>query len=538
MKRTLIGLFLTFLAGLLFACDLTSTTSTTSTTSGTTGGSFSTNGTVSSFDPSTTTTSTSNPVSSVTTSATSSASTGTSTLTTLTTPTETTTTVTTTTTFLAQPVFRNSPEGFAALSIRSRTDRESGFYSVDDEVAFLDALNSSDVRIIEITADLDLGFNEVSSRFSALGRSVSEVSSVYRCHSHLPTLHPVLIGTGVGRLLIKGFDGLLIYSPNGSEIRHCGISIDESTDIVFRNLSLNELWEWDEATQGAYDVNDWDYFTVEESSGIWLDHLDFHRSYDGLMDVKSGVSDITISWSRLVFEPDAFIETQMAWLEEHLDNYSYYRTFRTTYGVSAEAMVEYASLQKKGFNLGNPTDGNGFEGITVTLHLLDVKKLCDRFPRIRKGDVHLYQCELDNTDIYQYNITHGGPDLTNQGIVTTEGGAVLMENCIFRYVASPIKNNQKDNLPQYSGEYRVIDSQLVTPTRDFFGSSGETGTLWTHSNAAAATIEFGFRNYAELPYAYELADVYYLAEIFSLTPPGTIRDSGWDWSEIRPYPLD
>lgn len=533
----------------MFACDLTTTLSTTS---GTTGGtSSSSTGTVSTSGTTTTTGTVSTTISSTSTtfsSLTQSTSTTTPSSTTLTTTsdtgsttstTSTATTTTLTTTITDSPDFLTSPYGFAALSITARTGLESGFYSVDDEVAFLDALASSDVQIIEITADLDLGFNEVSERFALLGRQVSEVSSVYRRHSHLPALHPVLISTGVGRLLITDFDGLLIYSPNGSEIRHCGISIDRSSDIVFRNLSLNELWEWDEASQGAYDVNDWDYFTIEDSSGIWLDHMDFHRSYDGLMDVKSGVRDITISWSRLVFEPDSFIETQMNWLEEHIADHSYYRSFRTTYGVSAEAMVEYASYQKKGFNLGNTTDGTGFESITVTFHHLYVKNLCDRLPRLRKGDVHLYHCELDNTGIFQYNISHGGPDLTNQGIVTTEGGAVLMENCIFRYVASPIKNNQKDNtLPQYSGEYRVVNSQLVTPTRDFFGSSGETGTLWTHSNASAATLEFGFRNYAELPYSYELADVYYLAETFALTPPGTIQDSGWDWTVIRPYPME
>lgn len=514
MKRLLIG-FVTLLCLMgALACDLT-----TATTAGTTG-SLSSSTTTSSvtFTDSFTSSQTGTTVSS-----------GTTTLppTTTTTATPTTTTTTAATAPLSDPEFAR-PNGFAELTITDRGDQATEIVSVADEVAFLDAL-AAGAEIIEITGDLDLGFLEVSAAFSALGRNVTEVSSVYRRHSHLPLLHPTLLTTGVGRILISGFHGLMIYSPNGSTIRHCSFQISGSSDIVIRNLSLDELWEWDELTEGDYDENDWDWFTLENSSGIWLDHLTLHRSYDGLMDVKAGVSNVTLSWSRLVFEPTAFVRTQMDWLEANRTSNPYYKSFRDK-GVTAEAMVTYAACQKKGFNLGNTEDGSGFEGITVTFHHLFVQNLCDRFPRLRKGDVHIYECILDNEGIYRYNIDNPGPDLVNQGIVTTEQGAVLMENSLFRYVANPIKNNQKDSTDSHwSGEYRVLDSELVNATRDYFGSDDDMGTLWTHSNASALKLTFGFRNYAELPYDYDLEDVYFLPETFVYLPPGTLSGGNVDW---------
>jgi len=536
MKRLLIGVFLLLMVGMSLACDVstsstltTPTTSSVSTTTGTSGGSLTssvtTTWTPTFSDPTTSVTSTTE-----TEPTTSWITTTTGTLTTTTTtPFVTTTTTSATTTISEDLTDFQSVHGFAQLGITDRTGITAGTYVVEDEIAFLDALSAPDVQIIEIAADLDLGYLEVSAQFLAAGRNVSEVADVYRKHSHEPMLHPTLLASGVGRILLVGFDGLMIYSKNGSTLKHVAFSIDTSTDIVVRNLVLDELWEWDESTEGDYDVNDWDYFTIEDASGIWFDHLEFHRSYDGLIDIKSGVSLVTLSWSRLVFEPDAFIETQMEWLETHIAANPYYETFRTDYGVSAADMVEYASCQKKGFNFGNTTDGSGFESISVTFHHLYVKNLCDRFPRLRKGDVHLYHCILDNTDITAYNTTHGGKDLTNQGIVTTEGGAVLMENCIFIHVAIPIKNHQdSDPSEAYSGEYLVLASEMRKPSVTWVGSSEEAGTLWIHAGSYAK-LPFGFRNYAEIPYDYSVNDVYYLNETLAAFPPGTAAWENFDW---------
>lgn len=63
--------------------------------------------------------------------------------------------------------------------------------------------------------------------------------------------------------------------------------------MIFRNLEFDELWEWDEATKGNYDKNDWDYVTIEgTSSKVWIDHCTFNKAYDGLVDVKKVVTEL------------------------------------------------------------------------------------------------------------------------------------------------------------------------------------------------------------------------------------------------------
>ncbi|MFH0993169.1 MAG: hypothetical protein V1761_02345 [bacterium] len=440
-----------------------------------------------------------------------------------------TTTIVTATMPLDVSRFEN-PFGFATLAITDRSDVTSGYYVVDSEIAFLDALMAEDVAIIEITVDLDLGYLEVTAATTAAGRSVSEFSDVYRKHSHDPLLHPILKQTGVGQVRLIGYQGLMIFSENGASIRHAGFLIDGSSDIVIRNLAFSELWEWDEIDAGGYKTNDWDYFTIEDSRGIWLDHLEFSQAYDGICDVKANSGEITLSWSKLDFRPNDFVAAQIAYLEETRGEHPYYDSIRDA-GVSQADVAWYASCQKKGFNFGNTTDGTGFETITATFHHLQVYNLQDRFPRLRKGDIHLYQVVLDNTELYQLSFRLSGSpaSLVNQGIVTTEQGAVLMENSMFLYVSTPIKNHQETSLDiKYSGEYKVLNSSLLTATRDYFGSSEDANTLWVHAGTYAK-LEFGFRNYSVIPYEYELEDVVFLAETFAAYPTGTVSNLGIDW---------
>jgi pectate lyase len=430
------------------------------------------------------------------------------------------------------PWYQN-PFGFASLTVTDRKDEV--VREVGDEVAFLDALLSAEVKVIKITADLDMGDLYVSGLLSLQGRSLTDYRQVYRSHHHRPKLHPLLQESGIGMLRIVQRDGLLIYSESGHTLKHLCIIIDASRNIVFRNLRLSELWEWDEIDAGAYKTNDWDYFTIEKSEGIWFDHLSFDQAYDGIIDVKEGCSNLTLSFSRLEFVPNAFIQAQINYLEAHREDNHYYRSLREK-GLSEEDLLKWASYQKKGFNLGNTTDGEGYEEITFTFHHLEISNLQDRLPRIRKGDAHLYQIILDNTGIDELSAVLNAHQLSivNQGIVTTEGGAVLMENSIFRNVAVPLKSHQDSNSDsRYTGKYQILNSELIRNNQSHFGSSGDGRSLWYPSNPHPA-LPFAFRNYETLPYAYELLDVYYLPAFFEENPTGAGTLSGINWLEIKP----
>ena len=197
--------------------------------------------------------------------------------------------------------------------------------------------------------------------------------------------------SGIGLVRIVQKNNLMIFSKNAAEIKHANFSIDDSENIIIRNLVFTELWEWDEKDNGQYKHHDWDYFTIEKSNGIWFDHLSFDQAYDGIIDVKEESSNLTISFSKFNFVPSDFITEQVNYLENNREENPYYNSLRNN--LSKEEIEKWASYQKKGFNLGNTTDGEGYESISFTFQHLEVFNLQDVCQDL-KGDAHLYHIIL------------------------------------------------------------------------------------------------------------------------------------------------
>jgi len=426
----------------------------------------------------------------------------------------------------------HNPFGFSSLIITDRKIYKDHVTVVQNEIEFLDALMDTSVKVIQIESDLSLGSKEITNQLSEAGKSLSSYSNVYRAHSRQPLTHPTLLETGVGQVRLNDRSDLMIYSKTGVKIKHAAFQIERSTNVVIRNLHLSELWEWDEYSEGQYKRNDWDYFSLKDVNGIWFDHLTFDQVYDGIIDLREHSQNVTLSWSKLNFNPNAFIDTQINHLEGNRSSHPYYDSLRTE-GISVEDLKLFSSFQKKGFNLGNTTDGDGFEDITMTFHHLEVFNLMDRMPRLRKGDVHLYHMILDNTLLYQTRLVLNSPNLSfvNQGLVSTEGGSILLEHSIYKYVTTPIKNHQdSDPDVKYTGSYEVKNSELITGNRTYFGSSTDRNSLWLHTGANIA-LPYQMRNHEVIPYAYALEDVYYLTETFTNFKTGatTIEDFDWLW---------
>lgn len=426
-----------------------------------------------------------------------------------------------------------NPFGFSSLVITNRIDEE--VVEVNDVVEFLDALLDSNTKVIQINTDLALGSKEVTQALTDAGKTLSSYSTVYRAHSRQPLTHPTLIESGIGQVRIMNRTDLMIYSKTGVQIKHAGFQIEDSSNIVIRNLHVSELWEWDEYSLGQYKRNDWDYFNLKEVNGVWFDHITFDQVYDGIIDLKEFSQNVTLSWSKLNFKPNAFVDTQIDYLENNRSTHPYYDALRTE-GISSEDLKVFASFQKKGFNLGNTTDGSGFESITMTFHHLEVFNLMDRMPRLRKGDVHLYHMILDNSLLYNTRLELNSPNLSfvNQGLVSTEGGSILLEHSIYKFVTTPIKNHQdEDTDTKYTGSYQVINSELYLPNRTYFGSSTDRNSLWIHTGAISA-IPYHMRNYEEIPYKYTLEDVFYLAETFDIYKTGSTEIEAFNWLDIDP----
>ena len=391
---------------------------------------------------------------------------------------------------LVGDVFRYDLEGYAAGTVTGGgniSESDARYRKVTTATELVAALKdakasgANPVRVIEILNDLNMGYNEVGTLLT------SQASNPLR--ANLPAIkHPALIASGVTLLDIQDFNGLTIYSKNGATIRHAEFNIKNGTNLILRNLKFDELWEWDEGTRGAYDTNDWDFVTIGDgggvTSGIWVDHCTFTKAYDGVLDIKKGASNITISWSAVApaaAGPGSFVQQQFDALEANRTGNVMYNLLRTYF--SQEQVVAIALPQKKGHLIGS----NSLEGLTsytVTLHHNLYTDLQDRMPRLRGGDVHAYNLFIDSSnarivkvmrdDVVAANAplaTQLGSTysfaITSNASISTEGGAVQVEDSVFWGVLTPFRNNQTDvNNPSYTGAIRGTNIQHILLATD------------------------------------------------------------------------
>jgi pectate lyase len=414
---------------------------------------------------------------------------------------------------LVGDAFRYDLEGYAAGAVTGGgniPEDDARYRKVTTATELVAALKdarasgANPVKVIEILNDLNMGYNEVGTLLT------SQTSNPLR--ANLPaTKHPALIASGVTLLDIQDFSGLTIYSKNGATIRHAEFNIKNGTNLVLRNLKFDELWEWDEGTRGAYDTNDWDFVTIGDgggvTSGIWVDHCTFTKAYDGVLDIKKGASNITISWSEVTpaaAGPGSFVQQQFDALEANRASNVMYNLLRNYF--TQEQVVAIALPQKKGHLIGS-TNLEGLTSYTVTLHHNLYKDLQDRMPRLRGGDVHAYNLFVDSSNARlvkamrdeivaanaplatQLSSTYSF-GITSQASISTEGGAVQVEDSVFWGVLTPFRNNQTDvNNPAYTGAIRgsnilhillATDTQYMplTSQQSTFADRGQTWATW------------------------------------------------------------
>jgi len=397
----------------------------------------------------------------------------------------------------------------------------SSYYAkVTTPLEFLAAISkvkSGAVKVIEIANDLDLGYTEVG------GDTVKATYSFFESNI-APKLHPTLMTSGVSKITIQNFNGLTIYSKNGATLRHAELNIKAGSNLIIRNLKFDELWEWDEATKGDYDSNDWDYITIGDTStatgGIWIDHCTFYKSYDGIVDVKKGASivgatgaatqaanGITISWSEVLpgdGSNGAFTQAMFDKLEASKSSYAMYNYLRNA--LTQAEIKQVASTVKKGHLIGATSLGET-SGYTVTLHHNRYVDLQDRMPRLRSGDVQVFNIYADasnartikkwfdakgiSTSTYKFGIT-------SNGSISTEGGMVEVLNSFYKGVQTPLRNNQQcsDNTcSSYTGGIRAYatrhellsgdDASYMGSPQSTYSDNGLTWMIWQGDSSAA-----------------------------------------------------
>ena len=389
-------------------------------------------------------------------------------------------------------------------------------YTADDLVA---ALGSKTTKVIEIMNDLNLGYNEVpaSARTGAL-RAAS-----------LPLLHPVLLATGVSIIDIQDKNGLTIFSANGATIRHANFNVKRANNLLIRNLKFDELWEWDESSKGKYDKQGWDFITVDMTSdNVWIDHCTFTKAYDGVVDIKGGTKNVTISWSSFLADdggPGSFVRRQIEALEANRSAYVMYNFLRGA-GFSTEDIIAISRSQKKGHLVGANEFDTANANHRVTLHHNYYLNMQDRLPRLRGGNAHAFNIYVNNVDalaakdlrnarVAAMSSTNAAKltgssatysfDVTLNGSISTESGAVLLEKSQFVDVLSPLRNNQVSaSQPEYTGKILALDTLYSLRGVVFRGDSTTPGSPL--APVPAPELAFSWNGFAVLPYSYTTHD--------------------------------
>lgn len=342
-------------------------------------------------------------------------------------------------------------------------ENNANYYKVANASEFLTALKKiratkGSPSVIEVTADLNLGYNEAGG---------AEFNDTNIIASHNPALlSPTLIASGVSKIYLKEISNLTIFSKNGATIKHAALDISNSKNIIIRNLQFDELWEWDEETSGDYDVNDWDYMTIENgSSRVWVDHCTFYKSYDGVVDIKTtdayaAEMDITVSWCKFMpgSKNNTFFDAMMDMMAANPSAYPYYQSLLDS-GMSKEQIRMYAYGQKKTHLLGQNDDASANKNLKVTFANNYYFDSMDRMPRLRFGTAHVYNCVMDAQELYdaRKSITNAdaAKHIVSNGAASTCGGSVLLENCYINGITNAL-NSGNGSSP--SGYINAINS--------------------------------------------------------------------------------
>jgi len=173
-----------------------------------------------------------------------------------------------------------------------------------------------------------------------------------------------------------------VLGANGSIMLYgIGLRVLNTRNVIIRNLIIQKVL----ATAG-------DAIGIQNSSNVWVDHVDLSSDrshgkdyYDGLLDITHGCTNITVSWSKF---------------SDHFK----------------------ASL------VGHDDD-NGAEDkkITVTFHHNYWTNINSRMPSLRFGRGHMFNNYYENS---------------GNGIEPRVGAQVQIENSVFSNVTNPVFTDQ------------------------------------------------------------------------------------------------
>lgn len=175
-----------------------------------------------------------------------------------------------------------------------------------------------------------------------------------------------------------------IVGLEGAVLKGASLQVKDATNVIVRNLELRDAYDcfpvWQPNSGG---LGDWktayDNIWLRGATHVWVDHVTlsdkghpdsgeptyFGRNYlrhDGLLDITNGSDLVTVSWSRFAGHDKAML-------------------------------------------IGNGDTATGDRGkLRVTLHHNEFASVVQRAPRVRFGQVHVYNNRYLVKDGHRYSI--------------------------------------------------------------------------------------------------------------------------------------
>lgn len=191
---------------------------------------------------------------------------------------------------------------------------------------------------------------------------------------------------------VKEVSNLSFYGTDGFVMDRIGMFLVRSSNIIIRNINFQQP----KANNGA------DAVSMQEADGVWVDHCTFTslnqtKDYeDGSTDVTHGSKNVTVSWCR-------YIKTQKS------------------------CLVGHSSSQTTDTQITATFHHNWFDGSS------------SRHPRVRFGNVHVYNNLFDGCTTYGVGSAYGAKVLVEYNYF--DGVQLPTDICSY-----PAKENGESNL--------------------------------------------------------------------------------------------
>jgi pectate lyase len=212
-----------------------------------------------------------------------------------------------------------------------------------------------------------------------------------------------------GNISILGDSGTI---EGFAEMINVSLNISDYSNVIVRNLKMHEVYYPD------------DDLTIDHCHHVWIDHCEFHSkigagigmdTYDGLLDIKNGSHNITVSW---------------CYFHDHM----------------------------KTMLMGHSDDNGEMDvDLQATLHHNWFSNTDGRNPSLRFGQVHYFNNFLES--------------ITDYGFAVRNGAHAKIENCHFESVYQPIVTDKFEGHGYacvsgciYSGSCSPSDNQISEPT--------------------------------------------------------------------------